>query len=108
MIKKLFFPLVLVLATAQLSHAAGYSNTAPIFQFQYYKAHIGLMVRQQAMLNPDACERSDWYILPKDHLYYKEMVALIMSSHLVDQPLQLGLEGCAQGMPAIQHVLSTK
>jgi hypothetical protein len=109
MIKKLFFPFALMLAGTQLGHAAGgTTNASPIVQFHYFKGHIGLLVKQATMINPDACERNDWYILPKEHPYYKEMLALIMSSHLADHSLAFGVEGCAQGIPTIQHILSTK
>lgn len=109
MIKKLFFHIVLMLAGTQLAHAAGGTTTpGPVSQFHYFKGHIGLLVNQATMINPDACQRSDWYILPTDHPYYKEMVALVMSAHLVGQPLTFGVEGCAQGLPTIQHIISTK
>lgn len=109
MIKKQFLAFALMLAGTQIAHASGGTTDAgPISHFQYFKGHIGLLVKQPAMINPDACERTDWYILPKDHPYYKEMVALIMSAHLVGQPLVFGVEGCAQGIPTIQHIISTK
>jgi len=108
-VKKLFFLLTaFVILKTHPAYATGNSNVAAISQFHYFKGHIGLLVKQSSMVNPDACDRTDWYMLPKDHPYYKEMVALIMAAHLSGQPLLFGLEGCAQNMPVIAHVVSEK
>ena len=98
----------LMILKAHPVYAAGNSNVEAISRFHYFKGHIGLLVKQASMVNPDSCERNDWYMLPKDHPYYKEMVALIMAAHLSGQPLLFGLEGCAQNMPTIAHVVSEK
>lgn len=109
MMKKLSIFLAMLFAGIQLTHAAGgTTNAQPISHFEYFNGHIGLLVKHPNMINPDACERSDWYMLSKDHPYYKEMVALIMSAHLVGQPLAFGIQGCAQSLPTVQHVLSIK
>ncbi|QKY11978.1 hypothetical protein [Janthinobacterium lividum] len=108
-IKHLFiFFVIFASLKAYPSYAAGNSDIAAISKFHYFKGHIGLLVKQTSMVNPDICDRTDWYILPKDHPYYKEMVALIMAAHLSGQPLLFGLEGCAQNMPVIAHVVSEK
>lgn len=107
---KLRFPLAIAtfLLSMQISHAVGTTESLPVTGFHYYKSHIGLLIKQPAMINSDSCARSDWYILEKTHPYYKEIVALVMASHLNGQPLAFGVEGCVQGMPAIQHVVSNK
>ena len=81
---------------------------APIKQLYYYEGHTGALVRQDQMIDPDACGRSDLYILRKDHPHYKELTALLMASHLSGQPLGLYLSGCVQGLPSIIHVVSNR
>jgi hypothetical protein len=60
------------------------------------------------MLNPGACEITDWCMPPKDHCYYKEMVALIMAARISGQPFLFSPEGCAKNMRTIVHVVSDK
>jgi len=106
--KKIIISIALMALGIQSSGAAGNSNVAAISHFHYFKSHIGLLIKQTSMVNPDACDRNDWYMLPKDHPYYKEMAALIMTAHFNRQPLLFGLDGCAQNMPTIAHVISTQ
>lgn len=90
------------------SYAGGNGAAAAVTTFHYYNGHIGLLIAQNVMVNPDNCERSEYYILQKDHPYYKEITALIMAAHFSSQPLIFFVQGCAQGIPAIQHVVSYK
>lgn len=105
---KIFTLLVLFFCLVSRSHAGGSSPAEVITTFLYFNGHVGLLVIQPTMINPDNCERSDFYMLQKDHPYYKEITALILGAHFSGQPLAFGLEGCAQGLPRIQNVASFK
>lgn len=90
------------------AYAGQHTIAAPIKHFEYYEGHTGLLIRQEQMIDPDACGRSDLYILRKDHPSYKELTALLMAAHLSGQPLSFFLSGCVQGLPSIVHVYSDK
>lgn len=79
-----------------------------IFHYEYYSSHTGLLIRQPATLNPDGCNRSDFYILRKEHPHYKEITALILASYFADRPLAFYLIGCYQDLPSIEHVYSDR
>ena len=106
--KKIILAIFTLLSIIQNVSAKDTSEALRISDFHYFNGHVGLLVRQPAMKNGDACQRSDWYILEKSHPYYKEIVALVMTAHFTGQPLVFGIEGCVQNMPAIQHVISTR
>lgn len=103
---KIYLTLALLFSTIQASHAGGNSSSAATDIVNFYRWHTGLLASHPVMRNPDACERSDFYILAKDHPYYKELVALIMASHLARQPIMFNVDGCFEGFPVIQHVIS--
>lgn len=104
--KKYLFLMALIFSAIQNSHASGNSNDALTHTVHFYKWHTGLLVSHKEMRNPDACERTDFYMLGKSHPFYKELTALIMSSHLARQPVLFNVDGCAEGFPSIQHVVS--
>ncbi|MDR7050151.1 hypothetical protein J2X54_002632 [Duganella sp. 3397] len=108
MYKKIILAIFASLSLSSNVYAKDISEALRISDFHYYNGHVGLLVKQPVMKNGDACERSDWYMLEKTHPYYKEIVALVMTAHFTGQPLVFGIEGCVQGMPAIQHVISSK
>jgi hypothetical protein len=107
MMKYLLSALLAVMCSVGASNAkaGGSGPNGRVTNFTYFRGHIGLLVQQPQMINPDGCPRSDLYILTTDHPFYKEISALILAAHLSDQPLTLSVEGCGQGtFPAIQHV----
>lgn len=107
MIKNTVFSIVLLLLAAmQSSHAGGNSENSVTATVHYYKWHTGLLVSHKSMRNPDGCGRADFYMLEKSHPFYKELTALIMASHLTRQAILFNVDGCAEGFPAIQHVVS--
>lgn len=93
---------------ASTSFAGGNTPLIPVTSFHYYKGHVGLLINQASMTNPDNCPRGEWYILPTDHPNYNEMVALIMVSHMKGHPLSFYVDGCVQSLPAIVNVVSNK
>lgn len=105
--KNLIIAVLLALSTG-MSFAGGNTELKAVTGLNYYKGHVGLLLNQSEMINPDSCQRVDWYILPSDHPNYTEMVALIMASHFKRHPLAFYVEGCVQGLPAIVNVVSNK
>lgn len=98
--------ILLLLAAMQSSHAGGNSENSVTATVHYYKWHTGLLVSQKTMKNPDGCARADFYMLEKSHPFYKELTALIVASHLARQVILFNVDGCSEGFPAIQHVIS--
>ena len=75
---------------------------------QFYKGHTGLLVRQPSMLRLEECSRADYYLLPKSHPYYSEVVSLIMAAHFSGSKLKFYIDGCTQSILSIIHVFSDK
>ena len=88
------------------SALAGGTVDGRVVQFRFYEQHTGILVSLPNMIDPDSCGRSDWLILPKDHPYYREVYALLLSSHLADKKVSIIIIGCHQGLPRISHVTS--
>lgn len=106
--KSKFFVAVLVIFFTGVSSASGITTAMPVTMFHYFKGHIGLLIKQPSIINPDACPRNDFYILPMDHRNYNEMVAMILVSHVKGLPLSFGVEGCTEGFPTVAHLYSSK
>lgn len=106
---KLFFVLVMAFSVTKATYAAPTNTTSTaITAVNYLKDYNGLLVAQQLLINPESCQQSYGYILPKEHPHYKEISALILAAHLSGQPLMLGLNGCYQGYPSIENIISYK
>lgn len=105
--KNVIVAILLTLSMAT-SFAGGMTELKPVTSVHYYKGHFGLLLNQSGMINPDGCQRNEWYILPSDHPNYTEMVALIMASHFKRHPLAFYVDGCVQGLPAVVNVVSNK
>ena len=103
---KICFLALLLFAVMQAAHAGGNTNNSVTSIVHYYKWHTGLLISHKAMNNPDRCGRADFYILEKSHPFYKELTALILGAHLARQPIMFNVDGCVEGFPAIQHVIS--
>jgi hypothetical protein len=85
--------------------AASGSSTGTVL---WYEGHTGVLIEQEGMSDLGACGRPDLYILDAQHSYFKEIYALILSAHIAGQPLQLTVDGCAQGISRIAHVRSAR
>ena len=66
--------------------------------------HAGLLVKQVGMFDLGGCGRSDYYILDQDHLFFKEIYAMLLSAHLTDLQVQITATDCVQGISRITHV----
>lgn len=108
LVKSLTLALLLSL-TAGKCFAVGTAPTAPIKYILYYEGHVGvLIVPDTALINPDACDRKDYYILRNTHPLYKEMTGLLLAAHMSGQPLSITVNGCVQGLPSVVNILSAK
>jgi hypothetical protein len=88
--------------------AASGSNGGRIFALTWYEGHDGLLVRQTGMTDLGGCGRSDYFILDRSHIHFKETYALLLSAHLTDQSVSIDVDGCSQGISRIRHVTSTR
>lgn len=91
-----------------ISYAGKTTANQIVNHLQFYKTHMGLLVRQPSMLRLDECSRADYYLLAKTHPYYSEVVSLIMAAHFSGSKLKFYIDGCTQRIPSIIHVFSDK
>jgi hypothetical protein len=85
-------------------HAAEGSVNSRIDMLLYYEGHGGLLVRLQTMTDLGGCGNAHWYLLPKTHAHYKEVVALVMSARVADLQLQVTVRDCAEGYGRVSHI----
>lgn len=91
------------------SQAGGSTQSTLVKHILYYEGHVGaLIITNTAMINPDGCQRSDYYILRNSHPMYKEMTALLLAAQVSGQPLSIDVNGCVQGLPSVVNISSTK
>jgi hypothetical protein len=100
-----FFGTIFVssISCAEQSTPPGDINT-----IYFYLTHTGVLIKHTTMLDPDACGRKDFYILPDSHLHFKEIYSLLLAAQMADKKVSLAIAGCHQGIPAIVHVALTK
>jgi hypothetical protein len=60
------------------------------------------------MTDLGGCGRSDYFILDRAHIHFKETYALLLSAHMTDQPVLIDVDGCHQGISRIRHVTSVR
>jgi hypothetical protein len=87
---------------------AGALSTGKITHIQFYTGHTGILIRQPEIIDPDQCGRKDYFILPQEHPFFREVYSLLLAAHMSGQPIGLYVEGCVQGLPAIKHIYSDK
>jgi hypothetical protein len=106
--KKMLILFATLLACLQLPVWAGAQTSGKITHLLFYTGHAGVLVRQPEIIDPDQCGRKDYYILPQEHPFFREVYSLLLAAHMSNQPLNLYVEGCLQGLPAIKHISSDK
>jgi len=95
---------VLALACGTNAFADSGLNTGRVTTLLWYEGHDGLLVRQVGMTDLGGCGRSDYFILDSQHVFFKEIYAALLSAHQMDQPVQISISGCVQGISRITHV----
>lgn len=45
-----------------MSFAGGSTGLKPVTTVRYYKGNVGLLINQSEMINPDGCQRGEWYL----------------------------------------------
>ncbi len=73
-----------------------------------YEQHTGLLVAQERMISTEGCGGLHYYILPKTHPFYKEMLAIIVASHATGQPIKIFVQGCFENYQLVSHIESTR
>ena len=99
----IFLAFLFSTANAAEGHSSGKITTVLL-----YEGHTGVLVRQEGMSDLGGCGRADYYILDEQHPHFKEIYSLILSAHILSQPLWIQLNGCFQGISRIKHVSSSK
>lgn len=100
--KKLFL-LALILA-ARSAHAGGSTPATNVTELLFYEGHHGILVKVGAMIDPDACGRLDWFILPDTYFRFKEAYGTLLAAKLANKRVSVHVSGCLQGLPKIQHI----
>lgn len=103
--KLIFAVFLLVSMTASAAH---FNKKGEISRLAIWQGHSGILVIHQHMINPESCRRTDNYLLKSTHPFYKEFYALLLSAHMANHPVSLGVQGCHEGFPVIFHVYSNK
>ena len=70
----------------------------------YWQGHDGLLIVHETQRTAQNCSRGDFYILPKSHTHYDEMLSLISSAFIEGKRARLRLIGCAENFPRITHI----
>jgi hypothetical protein len=91
------------ISLAEQSVPAGDVNT-----IYFYLMHTGVLVQHTTMIDPDACGRKDFYILPDTHPHFKEVYSLLLATQMASKKVSFTISGCHQGIPAITHVALAK
>ena len=102
---QLFAVSLSTLSTVVLA-AGGSTSSGEITAITIYKGHTGILINHTEQIDPDACGRKDYYILPDTHPYFKEAYSLLLASRMAGKKIVLVTEGCHQGIPAIKHVVN--
>lgn len=91
-----------------LSFASGSTPNGTITDILLYQSHAGILVKHSAMSDPDACGRSDYFILPDTYARFKEAYAILLAANLANKQVAITVSGCLQDLPVIQHLSITK
>lgn len=100
--KKLLF--IAFLFAARLTHAEGTTPATNVTQLLFYEGHHGILVQVTTMIDPDACGRLDWFILPDTYFRFKEAYGMLLAAKLANKRLAITVSGCLQGLPQIKHI----
>jgi hypothetical protein len=103
-----FFCFIISICFDSTAYAATGERSGKIQTILWYEGHTGVLIVQDNMSDLGGCGRSDYYILDGQHAYFKEIYSLILSAHIINQPLTLSIQDCVQGISRIKHVSSIK
>jgi hypothetical protein len=103
-----FLALGLMVAGAGPSFAGGWTNAGTVAQIHFSEGKDGILIKHQLMTNPDACGRTDFFILKlSNNLLFKEMYSTLLAAQLAGQPLNLYVSQCnGDGFPIIVNIVS--
>ncbi|NOS74388.1 MAG: hypothetical protein HOP36_07595 [Methyloglobulus sp.] len=72
-----------------------------------YEGHNGPLIQLSDMsVTNGFCPRNDYYILPKNHQYFRENYAVLLSAKLTGTPVSFVFTpgDCTDGLPRIAHL----
>lgn len=95
---------VVTLLTTSLCFADTNVDFGTIQTMHFWEGHDGLLVVHETQQAAENCARGDFYILPKTHVHYSEMLDLISSAFIEGKNARLRLIGCSENFPRIAHV----
>jgi hypothetical protein len=97
-----------LMACAGNALAGGWTTGGTIAEIHFSEGKDGILIKHQLMTNPNACGRSDYFILKQSsNLLFKEMYATLLAAQLAAQPLNLYVSQCnGDGFPIIVNIIS--
>lgn len=76
-----------------------------VLSLNHFDGHQGILVKlDQQMVDPDACGRNDWYLLPDGNTHAQFVQAMLLSAQSSQRRVYIRLNGCLDGMPRIDAV----
>lgn len=96
--------LALIALSMPMSYATGTTPPSTVNRLFLYEGHTGILVNISGMMDPDACGRQDWFILPNSYNRYKEAYAMLLAAKVSGQRITIVISGCYEGMPQIRHI----
>jgi hypothetical protein len=76
-----------------------------IHSLHHFEGHHGILVKLDGqMIDPEACGRTDWYILPDSSAHAQFVQAMLLTAQSSQRRLYVNLHGCLDGMPVLRAV----
>lgn len=95
------------LCALALSAGSAYASTlvqGKVVSLHHYEGHHGILVKIEQMIDPQACGRSDSYIMPDSSPHAQSVQAMLLTAQSSQQRLFISIYGCLDGMPLIQAI----
>lgn len=95
------------LGALALSTGTTYASTmvqGKVVSLHHFEGHHGILVKIEQMTDPQACGRSDWYMLPDSSPHAQFVQAMLLTAQNSQQKVYISINGCLDGMPLIQAV----
>lgn len=103
-------PILGILLVAAAMMVAGPARAAAdvdgmVLSLNHFDGHQGILVKlDQQMIDPEACGRSDWYLLPDSNTHAQFVQAMLLSAQGSQRRVYISINGCLDGMPRIRAV----
>jgi hypothetical protein len=98
----------LVLASSSPAWAASGIQNGKVHTLRWHSGHTAVLIRMDVMPDHGGCGNNNYYLLPTSFFAFKEAYAMLLATHLADQPVELTISDCYEGYGRIVHVQSAR